>query len=227
MTQKQLPQAKQLARIQDNLLAASERRLLTWLCRRMPAWITPDILTALGVVGAIIIFAGYAATALSPHWLWLSILGYVIQWFGDSMDGSLARFRRIERPAFGYFIDHSCDGFTTLLIMTGIGFSPYVRLDVALLALIGYLLMSIHAYLSARVLGELQLSYLGAGPTELRFVLIALTLAMLILGPGPHLIASLSGFDLIFGSAGFILTLLFVFQTLAIARRLARAEPNA
>ncbi|MCY7398944.1 MAG: CDP-alcohol phosphatidyltransferase family protein [Sphingomonas bacterium] len=197
------------------------------MCRRMPAWITPDILTALGVAGAIIIFGGYAAALLSPSWLWLSILGYVIQWFGDSMDGSLARYRQIERPAFGYFIDHSCDGLTTLLIMAGMGSSPYVRLDVALLALIGYLLMSIHAYLSARVLGELQLSYLGAGPTELRFVLIALTLAMLILGPGPSVIASLSGFDLIVGSAGFILILLFIFQTLATARRLAQAEPDA
>lgn len=216
--------APSLSRIQQNWLAARERRLLNWLCARMPAWVTPDKLTSLGMVGAFMTFAGYVASNLAASWLLLAIAGYVVQWFGDSMDGSLARYRRIERPSYGYFIDHSCDGLATLLILAGIGLSPFVTMDVALVALAGYLLLSIHAYLSARVLGEFKLSYLAAGPTELRLMLIALTLMMMMLGSGPGVFGTLSGFDLFVGVAGMILILLFVIQTLVTGRRLARTD---
>ena len=216
--------AKPVTRIQGNFLATLERRLLTWLCARMPIWVTPDLLTAIGVIGAVAVFAGYSFSAFDSGWLWLAIGGYCVQWFGDSMDGSLARFRKIERPSYGYFIDHSCDGLATLLILAGMGISPFVRLDVALVALAGYLLLSIHAFLAARVLGELRLSYLAAGPTELRLVLIALTIAMMTLGSGPGLFGALSGFDLFVGTVGIVLILLFVGQTLVTAKRLAGDE---
>lgn len=211
-------------RVQQNLLAASERRLLNWLCARMPRWVTPDLLTATGVAGAAAVFAGYAASGANEAWLWLAVAGYFINWFGDSLDGSIARFRKIERPGFGYFLDHSCDGVTTLLILGGMGLSPFVRLDVALLCLAGYLLMSIHAFLSAKVIGELKLSHVGAGPTELRLVLVALTLAMMAWGGGPPIAYGLSGFDLFVGLAGIGLILLFVVQTLVTARRVAVLE---
>ena len=215
-----------ITRIQQNFLAVAERRLLTWLCARMPPWVTPDLLTVTGMVGAAATFAGYAASMFGAAWLWLAIAGYAVQWFGDSMDGSLARFRKIERPSFGYFIDHSCDGFATLLIMAGMGLSPYVRLDVALVALSGYLLLAIHAFLSAKVLNELKLSYVAFGPTELRLVLISLTLAMMAFGPGSRYFGALSGFDLVIGGAGLILITLFVIQTLVTGRRLAKDEPS-
>ena len=214
------PSPKPLDRIQQNVLAAGERRLLNWLCARMPGWVTPDRLTGFGTLGAVVIFLGYAFSEWSPYTLWFAILGYVMQWFGDSMDGSLARWRKIERPKFGYFIDHSVDGLVILLIMGGIGWSPYVRMDVALLTLAGYLLLSIHAYLSARVLGELKLSYMFGGPTELRFVLIGLTLAMMWLGPDRNWFEQWSGFDLFVGAAGLVLHVLFIKQTLVTARRL-------
>lgn len=213
-----------LSRIQQNWLAARERQLLNWLCSRMPAWVTPDGLTSLGMIGACMIFVGYVASNLSAHWLLLAIAGYCIQWFGDSMDGSLARYRHIERPSYGYFIDHSCDGLATLLILAGIGLSPFVTMDVALVALAGYLLLSIHAYLSARVLGEFKLSYLAAGPTELRLVLIALTIMMMVLGSGPGVFGALSGFDVFVGAAAMILILLFIGQTLVTGRRLAQTD---
>jgi phosphatidylglycerophosphate synthase len=109
-----MPQSpKPLDRIQENWLAVKERRLLNWLCARMPAWVTPDKLTILGMIGAFMIFIGYVGSNLAYPWLILAIAGYVVQWFGDSMDGSLARHRRIERPSYGYFIDHSCDGLAT------------------------------------------------------------------------------------------------------------------
>ncbi|WP_420606105.1 CDP-alcohol phosphatidyltransferase family protein [Novosphingopyxis sp.] len=217
--------AGSIDRIQQNVLARGERRLLNWICPRLPLWVTPDRLTSFGIVGALMIFAGYAASGFGANWLWLAIAGYSIQWFGDSLDGSIARWRKIERPSFGYFIDHSCDGITTLLILAGIGFSPYVRLDVALVAMTGYLLLSIHAYLSVHVMGEMKLSYLAAGPTELRFVLIGLTIAMYGLGTGPGWFGAISGFDIFVGTVGLILIILFLVQTATVARRLAsRAE---
>ncbi|MES2174295.1 MAG: CDP-alcohol phosphatidyltransferase family protein [Pseudomonadota bacterium] len=216
--------APPIARIQQNILAVAERHLLNWLCAHMPRWVTPDMLTALGMVGAFAIFVGYAGSNWGVDWLWLAIAGYALQWFGDSLDGSLARFRHIERPSYGYFIDHSCDGLATLLILAGMGASPYIRMDVALVALAGYLLLSIHAYLSARVLGEFKLSYLAAGPTELRLLLIGLTIAMMLLGYAPGWFGAVSGFDLFVGVIGAILVLLFIGQTLTTAKRLALAE---
>ena len=213
--------AKSVHRIQENLLARSERRLLNWICPRLPQRIMPDHLTAFGLFGAAMVLAGYAASALSPWWLWLSVAGYVIHWFGDSLDGSLARFRKIERPRYGYFLDHSADGIGNLFIVGGLVLSPFVQLDVALIALAGYYLMSIHAFLAAKVLGELKLSYVAAGPTELRLVLIALTVLMFMFGQVPA-IPPYSAFDLFVGTVGIALIILFVVQTGITARRIAQ-----
>jgi phosphatidylglycerophosphate synthase len=217
--------SRPIVRVQENLLARIERRALNALCVRMPRWVTPDRLTAVGVLGALIIFAGYLASNVGDHWLWVAIGGYFVHWFGDSMDGSLARFRGIERPRYGYFLDHSCDGMATVLVMTGIGLSKYVMLEVALVALAGYLLISIHAFLSVRVLGELRLSYLNAGPTEVRLVLIGLTLAMIAAGPEPTVPGGFTWFDLFVGAVGLFLIVLFVVQTVVTARRLSLDEP--
>ena len=208
------------------MVASVERRLLNWMCARMPPWVTPDMMTYVGMAGACMVFAGYLASNLGAQWLWLANAGYVIHWLGDSTDGSLARFRKIERPRYGYFLDHSCDGLATTLVVVGIGLSPYVSLEVALIALAGYLLLSIHAFLSVRVFGELKLSYLNAGPTEMRFVLIALTLAMIGFGTGPAILGQLNGFDLFVGAVGSGLIALFAIQTWITARRLAKEEPS-
>lgn len=211
------------------MLARSERRLLNWICARMPAQVTPDMLTFVGMVGAFLVLAGYVASNFGPEWLWLAIAGYVVQWFGDSTDGSLARWRKIERPRYGYFLDHSCDGLATTMVVVGIGFTPHVRMEFALIALAGYLLLSIHAFLSVRVLGELKLSYLNAGPTELRFILIGFTLAMMAVGPGAPRqetwIGSVNGFDAFTGLIGLLLIGLFALQTVTTARRLSAMEP--
>jgi phosphatidylglycerophosphate synthase len=209
---------KPIRRIQQNLLAIQERRLLDWLCARMPGWVTPDQLTGIGMVGAAMILAGYMASNVAPGWLLLSIAGYFVHWFGDSMDGSLARFRRIERPNFGYFLDHSCDAMATVMILGGLGLSPYIQIETALLAMIGYLLLSIHAFLAARVMGELRLSYLGGGPTELRLLLIGITLAMLGFGTGPGWFGAVSGLDIFVGACAFVLFVLFMVQSMAAGR---------
>lgn len=221
----QLPDVAPIERIQENMLARAERRVLNRLCAILPPWVTPDKLTFTGLAGALMVFAGYVASNSGAAWLWLSVAGYAVHWFGDSLDGSLARFRKIERPRYGYFLDHSCDGFATALVVVGLGLSPYVEMEAALVALVGYLLLSIHAFLSVRVLGELRLSYLNLGPTELRLILVALTLAMYFAGPGGAIIDQLNDFDLFVSGAGLVMVAVFVVQTFAKARRLAREEP--
>lgn len=213
---------KPVERIQRNLLASVERRLLTWMCARLPRRITPDKLTTLGFVGALIISAGYVLSLWQTHWLWLSITGYFIHWVGDSLDGSVARYRQIERPKFGYFIDHSTDALANLIALAGLGFSPFIRLDVALFALIGYLLLSIHAFLAARILGEMRLSYLAGGPTELRLILIAMTLIMIFAGELPSFVPQVSAYDLFVGGVGLLMVLLFIVQTTKTAQEILR-----
>ena len=220
-----LPEVSPIERIQENMLARAERRLLTWLCARMPRWVTPDRLTFFGLFGAVLVFAGYIGSNEAADWLWLCIAGYAIHWFGDSLDGSLARFRKIERPRYGYFLDHSCDGVATTLVVVGIGLTPYIEMEAALMALAGYLLLSIHAFLSVRVLGELRLSYLNLGPTELRLILVVFTLAMYFVGPTKIIVGALNGFDLAVGGAGLLMIGMFVVLTGQKARMLAQIEP--
>lgn len=212
-------------RIQGNVLARGERRLLTWICARLPAWATPDQLTLLAMASAFFIFGAYVLSNFDHDWLWLAIAGFVVHWFGDSLDGSLARFRKIERPRYGYFVDHSCDGLATLLVLAGIGFSPFVHLEVALVAVAGYLLLSINAFLSVKVLGEMKLSYSVFGPTEVRLLLIGFTVTMLIFGESGGWVMGMTGYDLFMGFCGLVLIAIFVVQTLATARRLAAEEP--
>lgn len=209
-------------RIQQNILARGERRLLNWLCPRLPDWVTPDHLTTLGFAGAVIVAAGYVLSWFDSEWLGLSLAGYIVNWFGDSLDGSLARWRRIERPSYGYFVDHSVDAVGTLLMIGAIGISPYMRLDVALMAVIGYFLLSIHTFIAAKVVGEFRLSYMAGGPTELRLMLMAMTVLMPIVGGGMVPATPFSAFDLFALVVASILVTLFIVQSFATARMLAR-----
>lgn len=220
-----LPDIAPIERIQENVLARAERRLLTWICARLPRWVFPDLLSSIGMAGAVMILAGYIGSNWSREWLWLSIAGFFVHWFGDSLDGSLARFRQIERPRYGYFLDHSADAFGTMMIVSGIGLSPYLSLETALFALVGYLLMSIHAFLSVRIFGELRLSYLALGPTEIRVILIVLTLVMYFAGRSSPVFRSLNAYDLFALAAAALMVAVFVGQTTQKGRLLAREEP--
>jgi phosphatidylglycerophosphate synthase len=167
-----MPDIKSHKRINDIFLGPLERPALLWLSEHMPPWVNPDILTGIGVIGALVIFTGYGLSNLDKNFLWLASLGFVINWFGDSLDGSLARYRRIERPMYGFFVDHTVDAFNEALIFLGLGLSPYVRFDFACLMLIGYLLLSVLVYIRTCVKGEFKISYAGFGPTEVRVLAI-------------------------------------------------------
>lgn len=207
-------------RIQQNILARKERLLLNYLCARLPDWVTPDKLTSLGFFGAVMVAAGYILSWQSPWWLSLSVAGYFVNWFGDSLDGSLARWRRIERPAYGYFLDHSVDGLAIFLMVGGLGLTPYMRFDVALICVVCYLLLAIHTFLAAKVLGEFRLSYMAGGPTELRIMLIIMTALMPVVGAGDIGRTNMSGFDIYALGVAAILLALFLIQSFATARHL-------
>ena len=132
-----MTEVKPHQRVNDILLGPWERPALAWLAAHMPGWMSPDKLTAIGFAGAVLIMLSYALSTRSAALLWLASLGFVVNWFGDSLDGTLARYRKIERPRYGYFVDHTVDSFNEFLIIMGLGLSPYVRFDVACLALIG------------------------------------------------------------------------------------------
>lgn len=180
MNQSQAPQAHQ--RVNASLLSVAEKRLLYWIAARLPMWVTPDILTGIGVFASFIIAISFYLTNFSPAYLWLASFGVILNWFGDSLDGTLARHRKIERPLYGFFLDHVVDSFDEMIVLIGLGFSPYVRFEVALLALVGYLLLSINVFLYTYVKGVFQISFLRLGPTEVRLIVILSNAAIFFLG---------------------------------------------
>lgn len=159
-------------RIQTSLLNAAEKKVLVWLAQRQPSWVTSDFLTYTGLLGAVICAVGFILAHIDKNYLWLSSLGLFINWYGDSLDGTLARVRNTQRPVYGFFIDHSLDAITICIMCIGAGLSPMFRLDVAMLVLAGYLVLSIYTYISTIVKGKFLLTYGKLGPTELRLVII-------------------------------------------------------
>lgn len=159
-------------RIQTSILNAAEKKALVWLAERQPKWITSDSLTYIGIFGAVLCAAGFVLSSLDLNWLWLSSFGLVVNWYGDSLDGTLARVRHTQRPVYGFFIDHNVDIFTISIMCIGAGLSPFLRLDVALFVLVGYLALSIHTYIGTILKNEFKLTYGKLGPTEFRLIVI-------------------------------------------------------
>ena len=155
-------------RIQTSVLNAAEKKVLVWLAQRQPAWVTSDFLTYTGVVGALVCAVGFVLAHIDKNYLWISSLGLVINWYGDSLDGTLARVRNAQRPVYGFFIDHTLDAVTICIMCIGAGLSPMFRLDVAMLVLVGYLVLSIYTYISTILSGKFLLTYGSLGPTEFR-----------------------------------------------------------
>ena len=173
---------RQHTRINNIFLGPLERPALQWLAAHLPAWVTPDICTIIGVMGALLTAISYGLSNINAGFLWLASLGFVINWFGDSVDGTLARYRRIERPLYGYFIDHTTDVVSQTLIILGMGITPYVSFPVACFALIAYLLLSALVFLRTYVTDEFKISYGGWGPTESRVVAVLLNTVMYFMG---------------------------------------------
>jgi len=222
-----MPDIKKHKRINDILLGPIERPALQWFAAHMPDWVMPDHLTLLGTLGAILIFISYWLTNFDPAFLWLASVGFFVNWFGDSLDGTLARYREIQRPKYGFFVDHIVDAFNEALIFLGFGLSPYIRFEIASLLFIGYLMMSVLVYVRTCVKGEFVISYAGLGPTEMRVLAIIANILLYFFGNPILTVAGVtfSVFDLVGFTIALALFAVFIISSYSQARELARIDP--
>jgi phosphatidylglycerophosphate synthase len=206
------------------LLARPEQRLLEAIARRLPAWIRPDHLTALALAAAV----AFAASA-AAGWLWACAGLLVVHWLGDSLDGTLARVRRAERPRYGYYLDHLADAVATALVGLGLGLSAYMHLAVGLALVIAYLALSINTYLETQAMGSFKLGYGRLGPTEARIMLLGLLVAIALgAHAGVHVAGqSLTLLDAVGGGAAVVMLAAGAVRALGNLRVLARREPYA
>ncbi len=205
------------------LLGFLELPALQWLAAHLPNWVTPDILTLIGIGASVLIFVSYILTNVSPNYLWLASLGFVLNWFGDSLDGTVARYRKIERPRYGFLIDHWVDALSAVLIFLGLGLSPYVNLVVASLAVISYLLVSIMVYLITYVTGVFNITSAYIGPTEIRLLAIIVNTVIFLSGEVTYnlpWVGETSLFTLVTGALALVMFLYFMINTSIQARKL-------
>lgn len=170
-------------RIQTSVLNALEKKVLVWLAERQPKWMTSDILTYIGTFGSVIIALGYILSSRNIAFLWLSSLGFVINWYGDSLDGTLARVRNRQRPIYGYYIDHTVDGINELIMFIGIGLSGLVHFNLAMLVLAVYFMLTINVSINAHLKKEFRLTYVKLGPTEFRIIMIVINTLLATIKP--------------------------------------------
>ena len=211
------------------LLAIPEKRLLRWIAARLPRRILPDDLTALGVVAALGVMVAYQLANDSIEWLWAASALLVVQWFGDSLDGTLARVRGTERPTYGYYLDHLVDAIATAAIGIGLGLSPLMLLSIGTLIVVAYLILSINVYLESFAFNRFSIGYGYVGPTEIRLILIALN-TVVALGAGLGFVVAdlhLTLFDLIGLAIAATMITLLVGRALRNLRELAKKEPPA
>jgi archaetidylinositol phosphate synthase len=161
----------------EGLTAPLERRTLAALAARMPAWVESDHLTALGFLATIGAGICYAASAVSPLWLLGAVFCLALNWFGDSLDGTLARYRKQERPRYGFYVDHMVDVIGAVYVFGGLGRSGLVAPLLADAALVAYLLAAVHTCLTSYTAGRFKISYGLLGVTELRLLMAAVTVA--------------------------------------------------
>ena len=216
-------------RVNDILLGPLERPTLKWLAAHMPAWVTPDTCTLFGLFGSMLVGVSYLLSIYDPNFLWLASLGFVINWLGDSLDGTLARYRRIERPIYGFFVDHTIDAFSVSVIVLGLGLTPYVSFNVACLVLISYLLLSVLVFVRTSAVGEFKISYGKLGPTEIRVFAILINTAMYFGGvqtslakTGPLSQIPFSPYDLFLTVLALLLVYFFLATTIQESIRLAK-----
>jgi len=177
------PSDMRLRRHNEGILQFLERPALRRLAASMPRWVTPDMLTAFGLFGSVVAAAGYALAPYASATLWIASIGIAINWFGDSLDGNVARARGIERPAYGFFIDNATDILEYAIFSIGMGLSGYVRWDLILAALAAFYMMMLLGLIKSRVMNVFQISFGGMGLTEIRIVFVLINALMYFVPP--------------------------------------------
>lgn len=166
-------------RVHQSILSAVEKKTLIWLAQRIPAWVNSDHLTTLGFVSLAAVGASYWYSRHSKIGLALAAMFFILNWFGDSLDGTLARVRNRQRPRYGFYLDHVLDAFGSVFVFAGLALSGYMSERIAAGLLVAYLLLSIEVYLTTHTIGKFHLSFAAFSPTELRLLLIAGNIALL------------------------------------------------
>lgn len=211
------------------LLAVPEKRFLRWVAAKLPRWVLPDDMTALGVAAAVAVAAAYQLSNDAIWWLWVASALLVVQWIGDSLDGTLARVRGIERPTYGYYLDHLVDAISTAAIGIGLGLSPFMLLSTGTLIVVAYLILSINVYLESFAFNRFSIGYGRIGPTEIRLILILLNTALALdLGLDFQLVGlELTVFDVVGLGIAAVMIILLAGRSFRNLRELARKEPAA
>lgn len=212
-------------RIQTSLLAPSESYVLKTFARMMPPWVNSDHLTLLGALGMLLAASFYGLGSRNPLFVHLASAAIVLNWFGDSMDGTLARHRNRLRPRYGYYVDHILDSVGAALLVAGLTLGGFMSLQIATLFLAVYFLLNIHIYLATTATGEFKISFGLLGPTELRIGLIVGNCFLVT-----HSVVHLAGRSFLLFDVGAIvgagvLLLILIISSSGVARRLYQLEP--
>jgi phosphatidylglycerophosphate synthase len=209
-----------------SVLAAAEKRLLVWMAHRLPARMNADHLTTLGVVGMIGAGAAFVAARVDRGWLWLVPVMLAVNWFGDSLDGTVARVRGHQRPRYGYYVDHVVDLVNATALFVGLAASSLIHPMLAMGVLLAYVLLCAEAFLATHAVGVFRISFSGFGPTELRIVLAIGAIVAIVkpvatpFGLAPMPLFDVGGAVALAGMAG-----VFVLSAIRNGRDLYRAEP--
>ena len=214
-------------RINHSITYAVEKRALLWFAAHMPDWVTSDHMSLLGFIAAVLIGISYPLANRAPVFLWVAVAGFILNWFGDSMDGTLARYRKVERPRYGYFLDHSIDVICITIILTSLGFSGYARIELAWAVNLLYLLMVIYTSLVNFTSRSFQISFASIGPTEIRILAIFMSIWLFF---NDQRFIHLGFMDLNILEAILLLLIIvfvpiYLLSTVLQIRRLAKEEP--
>lgn len=213
-------------RVLDSILAAPEKRVLEWIARRLPRRVTADHLTTVGAAAMAGAGAAFAAAGTNDRALALVPVFLALNWFGDSLDGTVARVRQQQRPRYGFYIDHVVDVVNATVLFGGMALSGLVTPWIAGALLVGYLLLCAESFLATHALGVFRISFSWVGPTELR---ILLAIGALVAMSRPIVNVPLVGTAFLFdvggaiGAAGMLGA--FLASAVRNARALQQAEP--
>ncbi|MGE5834929.1 MAG: CDP-alcohol phosphatidyltransferase family protein [Acidobacteriota bacterium] len=220
------PAFRDAARVLTSVLAPLEKRCLIWMATRMPRRINSDHLTALALAAMLGAGLSYWAASVNP-WAGLLLVNVclAINWFGDSLDGTLARVRNHQRPRYGFYVDHIVDAFGIAFLVGGMSVSTYMSPYVGLALLVAYFMLSIEVYLATYSLGTFKISYFKIGPTELRILLAIGNLVLLF-----HPTATIFGREFLLFDVGGVVAAIGLIVTLVVSaightRELYLAEP--
>lgn len=170
-------------RIQTSILNPIEKKVLVYIAERLPQWVTSDMLTVVGVLGSMVVCLGYILSRFNVNLMWIASLGFVINWFGDSLDGSIARVRKTPRPLYGFYLDHNIDCVCEFFMFVGFGLSGLCNFWVALLCYVVYLMLEVYVAINAHLKNEFKLTYGKLGPTEFRLIIIVINIFLMYFEP--------------------------------------------